>query len=118
MGRLVGDLRRKEMDTLLEYLKPQVTSDNIQWLAERFPGRWKGIKSADEIKIWDRYVLIHLIHNILDAKKRRKAPYKRPILGLATQDLFQLTEMLTIEIPKKSTGWQLLNLILQKIKAH
>lgn len=118
MRRLVKDLRREEMDTLWQYLKPQVTSDDIQWLAKRFPGRWKGIKSADEIKFWDRFVLIHLIHHVLDSKKRREAPYKRPILGLATPDLYQLAEMLTIEIPKKSTGWQLLNLILQKIEAH
>jgi hypothetical protein len=110
-------LRKVEAWEIWLFLKPKITRTHLQRLAKKWPGRWESAKSPDEVRIDDTFDLVHSIRAVLDEMKGEKTSYERPILGLATEDLFQLAEMLRIEVPEKiRTQRDFLNKILKKIQ--
>jgi len=113
-------LRRGELDTILDWLEPQITAKDKRWLNREWPGLWqrKSVGNAtDEIRERDVTYLRLAIEGILDAKRGEKASYPRPVTTLAGEDLLQIAEMLKIEIPNKISGPELRDLIIGKIEA-
>ncbi len=112
--------RLQELLTIFDWLAAQITLRDKRWLNQNQPGFWRGksIKNAiDAMRKSDTFYLRTVIESLLDAKRREKASYYRPVTTLAVQDLLQIVQMLKIEIPDKISGPELRDLIIGKIEA-
>ncbi len=114
------ELHRGELDTIFDWLEPQITLRDKRWLNEEWPGLWKGKsieKAINEIRKRNKVRLCIGIEAILDAKERKKATYYRPVTTLGVKDLSKIAGMLGIEIPEGIKVPELRDLIIEQIEA-
>lgn len=113
-------MRRWELDEIWNWLKPQVTSEDMTWLKKHYRGIVRKIAKAPEAQMGQESLnivaLAIIIQGVLDAKTKESAGYRRPKDGLATNDLVKIAGMLKIDLPDKVSSPELINLIMKEIK--
>ena len=103
-------------------VRSKITEEDHKKLRQQAPGTWGETEQINEHKIlnkgtlskWD---LSGLIQDVLNIKAGRPLTYE---FGedLMVGHLRQIAELLEVEVPKKTNGRVLTNLILAKLRAH
>ena len=105
-------LKRVELDTVWNWMEPQITTKDREWLKENIPGFWTDPK---DLSVNSTYDISFRIQDVLDAKKRTRRSYGFA-KGLPKRCLIELAELLKLDVTEETLSWRILVRILKEIE--
>jgi len=115
-------IRKEDLKTIWNWLKTQITDEDLAWLRRRRPLWQKVSKDRSDFWQWEArhalrvYDLSFKIRDILDAKRKRTEMRDCFGEGLPKQYVLELAELLGLEVSEKRPKYEVLGKIIKKIE--